>query len=931
MMCNALRVVLLACMMASTGGETVLEYLQSRDQLSIFLGWLKQTEEVMEHLEKGKGPYTIFVPKNSAVKEFLVSGVQGILEKDEEAIRKLVGYHIVTAADYIRPEDVPAAYAGMASTLYDGKKILLEQRGNTVVINGQSEITQINVGPSTGQVAMVHIVDRVLSYPGWFPTEPLLSIIHKKDNLRAFYVTVWEFKEELGLTQPGPISLFVPTNKAMARAGLGLHGTRLSTLLAKDRDQVLRILKYHIVHGKYVSPDDLAVPGVVQTLDVHDGKASLLAYQKDASGAIDLNNGEGKVETRKGSIQPAQDGILYAIDRLLLPPGLEVPDVNYSTTRMIALKEEEKAASITPEPVAVPFPIASPQQAPKSRRSPLVLVLLLCLTALLIYKVVMPDSTAPLSSSKKDDNARRDSAQPKQRPNYALAFALLLAMGVPFFPSTNWLLPSGIRSAADALTQTVSGGAAVRHDGAYSPSEAAAAAAENERQLDDLLQYVRVSIYKEKLVSYGLDRVDLIAMSGPDDGIAARVSPGHWNEILKEARKRHPVSPDELDPTPPPSDENQVRPSIPEKTVEDKERSEAERIAKEFADQSKQTIVDGGNEVDHMGGVPTPPPTAKPPVVAAVDEKKKYVLALISIPSTGASTVECTFGDRHGSFAFKNTEQNKDIVFTRIRTFDEAAALKQEFGRKGPFKEVAPDAKIVTTMVATRPLARFVRSFYKSVGKVNTAESDFRCKGRLKDKMRGQGKKFTLEDYVKLPPEARSQCESANNPMVKALAGVPVDQAATEQDVVKAKQNLQKLDMLMIEEDLEKKSAMGLMVLLGLTSGTYLSCSPYEDQAELEWSHRATDTIARDNLFDRQLYSEAHHVFNTKYAGGLEQSLDASKITCTKPQACFDENDRNGEKKAKDLFENVQNTMRRATSRQGVMCASLCHMPPPSA
>ena len=110
------------------------------------------------------------------------------------------------------------------------------------------------------------------------------------------------------------------------------------------------------------------------------------------------------------------------------------------------------------------------------------------------------------------------------------------------------------------------------------------------------------------------------------------------------------------------------------------------------------------------------------------------------------------------------------------------------------------------------------------------------------------------------------------------------------------------------------------MVLLGLPTGSYLSCSPYEDQADIDWSHRATDTIARDNFFDRELYSEAHHVFNTKYAGGFEQSLDASKITCTKPQSCFDENDRNGERKAKDPFDNVQLTMRYVKSWAGYQC-----------
>ena len=95
---------------------------------------------------------------------------------------------------------------------------------------------------------------------------------------------------------------------------------------------------------------------------------------------------------------------------------------------------------------------------------------------------------------------------------------------------------------------------------------------------------------------------------------------------------------------------------------------------------------------------------------------------------------------------------------------------------------------------------------------MNTPESDFKCNGRLRDLMRGQAKKFGLEDYVKLPIEARTMCEANNNLMVKSLAGVPFEQQVTEDHVTLAKQNLNKLDMLMIEEDLERKSMLGLYV-----------------------------------------------------------------------------------------------------------------------
>ena len=417
-----------------------MEYLESKDQLSRFVGWMRQCDEVMKHIEKGKGPYTIFVPKNAALKEFLAPGVAGLIEKDEDLIRRIVGYHIVTAGEFISPMDVPSEYAGMATTLYDGRKILLEQRGERVAINGEAEITQTNIGPE-GQNAIIHVVNKVLSYPGWFPKETLLTLLRKNKDLRAFYVTVWENRDELGLTQPGPITWFIPTNKALARAGLGIDGTRLSELLPKDRDTIIRILKYHIVHGKYLTKQDLRVPGVAQTLDFHEGKSSVIAYQSDASGVIDLNNGEGKVETKKGAVQPALDGVYYMVDRLLLPPGLEVPDVNYSSTRVKAIQQAEAKAAVTPEPSVAPYTF---KKEPKSHKgSPLVLLLLVFLAGLLLYRVLYPDAQVD-RSAKKDDNKYGMSAA-KPRPNYGLALALFLLFTVPLFSSMRWVLPHGLK------------------------------------------------------------------------------------------------------------------------------------------------------------------------------------------------------------------------------------------------------------------------------------------------------------------------------------------------------------------------------------------------------------------------------------------------------------------------------------------------------
>ena len=230
-------------------------------------------------------------------------------------------------------------------------------------------------------------------------------------------------------------------------------------------------------------------------------------------------------------------------------------------------------------------------------------------------------------------------------------------------------------------------------------------------------------------------------------------------------------------------------------------------------------------------------------------------------------------------------------------------------------------------------MTRLVRSFHKSIGKVQTADSEFKCKGQLKTMMRGDAKKnlFTLEKYVKLPAEARALCESNNNLMVKALANVNPDVPITPENTAEAIRNLKHVDVIMIEEEMEMKSMYMLYACLpffssvarhtytsslrnrmdsiGLPMGAYISCTPYEDQATNEWSNRVVDTLSRDNQGDRDLYSEVHYIFNTKYAGTAEQKVNAGATVCTKPHVCFDECDKNGEKKAKNPFKDVKTTL----------------------
>lgn len=108
------------------------------------------------------------------------------------------------------------------------------------------------------------------------------------------------------LSGEGPFTVFAPTDEAFDKLP---EGTLDSLLKPENKDQLVAILKYHVVSGK--------VPAkTVVTLDSAEtlgGKVSIEA--KD--GTVMLND---KVKVVKTDVM-ASNGIIHVIDSVLLPPS----------------------------------------------------------------------------------------------------------------------------------------------------------------------------------------------------------------------------------------------------------------------------------------------------------------------------------------------------------------------------------------------------------------------------------------------------------------------------------------------------------------------------------------------------------------------------------------------------------------------------------
>jgi uncharacterized surface protein with fasciclin (FAS1) repeats len=115
----------------------------------------------------------------------------------------------------------------------------------------------------------------------------------------------------------GPFTVFAPTNAAFAALP---EGTVPSLLEPKNKDQLTRVLTYHVVPGRY------DVAALMKAIEKGDGKASLKTASGDTLWV--MMNGDRNVVVRdaKGGVANIStydviqsNGIIHVVDKVLLP------------------------------------------------------------------------------------------------------------------------------------------------------------------------------------------------------------------------------------------------------------------------------------------------------------------------------------------------------------------------------------------------------------------------------------------------------------------------------------------------------------------------------------------------------------------------------------------------------------------------------------
>ncbi len=182
--------------------------------------------------------------------------------------------------------------------------------------NGMVSVNGATVGPADliATNGVIHVIDQVLLPLNVDLPPDLVDTAIANGNFETL-VTALTMAELVGALKEGIFTVFAPTDAAFAALPAGV----LDALLA-DVELLKEVLLYHVSVGE-VSEIFLDGQEISTTLE---GRSIIVSVTTDDAATVVLNGGAATVVEPSNAVV-ALNGVIYAIDQVLIPPGLVIP------------------------------------------------------------------------------------------------------------------------------------------------------------------------------------------------------------------------------------------------------------------------------------------------------------------------------------------------------------------------------------------------------------------------------------------------------------------------------------------------------------------------------------------------------------------------------------------------------------------------------
>jgi transforming growth factor-beta-induced protein len=268
---------------------------------------------------KGKGPFTVFAPTDDAFAKLPAGTVDTLLKpENKQMLIDILTYHVV-AGEYMAERVVKLT----SLRTVNGERITIKVQDGKVFINN-AQVIIADVKASNG---VIHVIDTVLLPPAK-PTN-IIDTATAAGNFKTLLAAI----DAAGLTETlkrGNYTVFAPTDEAFAKLPAGTVETLLKP---ENKSQLVKILTYHVLRGRYNSTL------LSRHMDVRTLEGTRAMLKKTETGLM-INN----ANVISADIV-ATNGIIHAIDAVLIPPG-NIIDVATAAGSFKTLTAAIKAAGL---------------------------------------------------------------------------------------------------------------------------------------------------------------------------------------------------------------------------------------------------------------------------------------------------------------------------------------------------------------------------------------------------------------------------------------------------------------------------------------------------------------------------------------------------------------------------------------------------------
>ena len=248
----------------------------------------------------GGAQLTVFAPTDEAFAKIDPETLAALLKPENiDQLTQILTYHVV-------PGRVNASTAydlDFAGTV-NGQRLPINFRGEGLKV-GDANIKVTDVQCSNG---VIHVIDSVLM--------PALADIPKTAQSAGQFNTLLAAVGAAGLSDvlagDGPFTVFAPTDEAFAALP---EGTVATLLKPENKQQLVDILKYHVISGRVYDTDAVAAKRAETLL----GRGVNIGLNAEG---ITVN--DAKIVARNID---ASNGVIHVIDQVLIPSSLSSQEV----------------------------------------------------------------------------------------------------------------------------------------------------------------------------------------------------------------------------------------------------------------------------------------------------------------------------------------------------------------------------------------------------------------------------------------------------------------------------------------------------------------------------------------------------------------------------------------------------------------------------